>query len=773
MINLKPVPFAIAALFALGSQAQAGLIDDLFGKQTNPTSALAPEENVPCEAPICKGEFSEPFVEPVVYRRDAETDLDPNAEGTPSAEKCLYDPETDRQRCKPAAGTISLLPNGKFLYFNALEGTEDFDNGILVDFGQDAINDQTRVLSIPKSVSRDDPAFNPTWVRPTDVDSGANQDGYEITELIPGLTNKGTNGADGALFCADVAMMPDGQILAVGGTAYYSEPGMDGLDVGLVELEGLKNSRAYNPNTNQWTQKASMNYGRWYPSTVTLSDSKVFVASGVTKLLKPVYPNAPEQSGRNVTYTETFDPTAGDGLGEWTDNGEAAQRSLPLYPRLHLLPNGHVFYNAGGQAFNPFGQSYDQAVWNIAATYNPGSKSWSDLAYAGFPFKFSEAGLEHFTEVLNLPTAPTNAQDKLAGLLSPDTLMKSPQALESLVSTLTSTSNPELAVQQAVGGGMRGSTFSVQMPLRPNENGDYTDASFLTAGGVLPYGTVGSPGGYFAIAASRIDTVRTELADNVADASIVGYESEVVGALNETRWYGTGVLMPDDSVIVFSGGDRDGVAAPGVEFPRKTAERFDPRTKTWSQMAVANQPRTYHNTALLMPDGRVLVGGHAPISTLYINNIDLSMFGLSPNDGRDPSFEIYTPPYVLNPNRPVLEAILNPQGSDPQSGKAFMHQFQPGENVRLRMDEKTKMNNVDSVTLVRHTVMTHLIDGDQRTIVIPKENLSLDGNVVSFDIPDQATVIPEGAYMIFVRTKQADDSLLPSESLSVMIKHGV
>ena len=45
---------------------------------------------------------------------------------------------------------------------------------------------------------------------------------------------------------------------------------------------------------------------------------------------------------------------------------------LPLFPRMHLLPNGHVFYNANGQSFNPFGQSYDEALWNVAASLRPG-----------------------------------------------------------------------------------------------------------------------------------------------------------------------------------------------------------------------------------------------------------------------------------------------------------------------------------------------------------------------------------------------------------------
>lgn len=756
MFKLKQLPAVIAISLgaAITIPAHAGLLDDLVGAKYNPMAAKSTVKN--------KGSFSKPFSEPFVYDRTAGNRPE-DLKATRTDEKCLESlpGSNGKKRCKPAAGTISLLPSGEFLYFNALEGTEDFEFSILVDFGQKAINDQTRRMRIPENGD----LTKTEWTLPDEVDSGANPNGYEITELIPGLSNKDVNSADGALFCADVAMLADGRIMAVGGTAYYSEPGSSALGYGLTELEGLKNSRAYNPNTNKWGQLADMNFGRWYPSLITMADSKMFVASGVTKLIKPIYPEAPEQSGRNVPQTETFDPNANDGKGAWTVNPETAQRSLPLYPRLHMLPNGHILYNAGGQAFNPNGQAYDQPLWNIAGTYNPKTKNWSDLGFAGFPLKFSDAGLESFTQIMNPATASGNAGAALMKTLSGVT-MRNQNDLQKIVGSLATVGNPEQIVQKAVGGGMRGSTSSTMLPLYPNKDGKYTDAKFLTAGGVLPLVGATSPGGYVAVASSRIDTVKTD------GDKITAYESELTGALNETRWYGSAVLLPDDSVMMFSGGDRDGVAAPGVEFPRKTAERFNPNTKKWEQMATANNPRTYHNTAIMMTDGRVLVGGHAPISTLYAKNINLAAFGFSPNDGRDPSFEIYTPPYFNDPNRPEIKGFDGAKNKKSDDGKDMLEQFTKGSEVTIQLDGKTKAEDIHSISLVRHTVTTHLVDSDQRTVVIPKDQfIKADGKKVTFRIPDQAAVVPQGAYMVFARTMDAQKNLLPSKSVSFMLKH--
>src|SRR5262249_48197171 len=157
-------------------------------------------------------------------------------------------------------------------------------------------------------------------------DGGANPSGNRNEYLLPpSLTNgEGKTKGAGALFCSDLVQLGDGRILAVGGTSYYSEPYVAALDIGVQESEGLRNARIYDPANDRWTQSGDMLYGRWYPGLVTLADGRVFVASGVSKLVKPIYPKRLGDSARNVVQTETFDPAT----GHWTWNGKAADRSL-------------------------------------------------------------------------------------------------------------------------------------------------------------------------------------------------------------------------------------------------------------------------------------------------------------------------------------------------------------------------------------------------------------------------------------------------------------
>lgn len=654
--------------------------------------AAANANSAPILAPLCEGGdcsriggFTPPFVEPYIDPAGAAESESPQVNPLhtyPDDDRCLYGEDGRPIKCKPAAGSIALLGDGRLLYFNALEGTERVEYSIFFEAGHEIQNDQTRVLALGSSAS---------WTLPTPVDGGANPDGQAPDTILPPGTidNQASRNNDGALFCADLAHTADGRILAVGGTDYYNEPGIDEpFPLGVSELEGLKNARLFDPKTNSWSQTGSMNYGRWYPTVASLPNGDVFVASGVTKLLKPLYPDRPMQSGRNVAETETWDFCT----GAWTDNGAAAQRSLPLFPRLHLLPNGQVFYNAAGQAFNPFGQAYDQATWNFTAVYDPASKSWKDLAYAGLP---------------SLPPA-----------------------------------DPVEAANLLQGAGFRGSTFSMMLPLVPDAAGNYTRADFLTAGGVLGAVALTSPGSNQPTAQSRIDTVTIN-----PDGSLA-YASHATGPLNQARWYGTGVLLPTGEVMVFSGADRDEVQVPGTGMPILQTERFDPVARSWSPMAEQGHPRTYHNTALLLPDGRVLVGGHAPINTAYAWSVTLP--GFSPNDGRDPSFEIYSPPYVF--------------GARPAITSRDLKVLRPGQEFTVTTHEAS---TVSSVVLVRRTDLTHLIDADQRSVVLPITGRN-PGKELRVRMPAQAAVVPPGEYMLFI-VAPGPNGPAPSESIPVQV----
>ena len=288
----------------------------------------------------------------------------------------------------------------------------------------------------------------------------------------------------------------------------------------------------------------------------------------------------------------------------------------------------------------------------------------------------------------------------------------------------------------------------MMLPLEPDEKGVYSKAEFLTAGGVLTGVAATSPGLYVGTNLARIDSV-------TIDGEKMLYDSRSTGSLTQGRWYGTGVLLPTGEVLVVSGADRDEVVLPGSGKPILEAEIFDPETETFRKVAKQNRPRTYHNSAALLPDGSVLIGGHAPINTAYAYSVTLP--GFSPNDGRDPSFEIYKPSYMF--------------GERPSIGRKNKT-VAVGERFRVGLRNKdagtSAMNGkIESAVLVRRTNITHLIDGDQRSVVLPivRQN---DRRLV-LQMPKQQAVVPPGDYMLFVNARDEQGNLVPSASKTITV----
>ncbi len=683
---------------------------------------------------VTKGGFSVPFCEEKFLSEydfgDAPV-LNNPVRADADYPNCVRQGEDGFFECKPSAGSVALLPDNRFIYFNALEGTENVEFNIVKEFGDVAVNDQTRVLSLGSN-------GRATWSRPINNDAGATN-----PNIGTGLSPDDEFRNDGALFCSHLVQLYDGRIMAAGGTDYYTE-------LGIVELEGLKNARIFDYRNNTWSQTGSMAYGRWYPTMVTMGNGNVFIASGVTKLIKPVYPDRPLASGRNVLETETYDL----GCGTWADNGINGQKSLPLYPRMHLLPNGHVYYGAAGQAFNPFGQSVDQPLWNIASAYDPVANQWTDIGIPGLPAAVNNlfGALPADLTLPNLPvpgvTIPLPALGPaLPPLPSPDVPFLAEAfstALQSFpipaVGPAADALTPLLEQAPELTAGFRGSTFNLMLPLVPDAEGNYKKAEFLTAGGTLGLVGATNPGSGVPVALSRIDTI------DIGDDNSLALSSRSTGSLNRARWYGTGILLPTGQVMLFSGADFDEVILPGTGVPILETEMFDPATETWTVMATQGRARTYHNTEVLMPDGRVLVGGHAPISTGYAYNLQLP--GKSPQRGRDPTFEIFSPPYVFQP-RPSISAA-------------------PGELTHGQSFDIASADaaSIESVVLIRRSAMTHIVDGDQRSVVLPIT--ARGANSLTVKMPTANSVVPPGYYMLFIN-KRTDAGLVPSVSSSVLV----
>jgi hypothetical protein len=153
---------------------------------------------------------------------------------------------------------------------------------------------------------------------------------------------------------------------------------------------------------------------------------------------------------------------------------------------------------------------------------------------------------------------------------------------------------------------------------------------------------------------------------------------------------------------------------------------------------------------MLLPDGRVLLGGHAPIATAYAFQTDAGhkALGLS-KSGHDPSFEIYSPPYLFRGERPEITDA-------PRKVKN-------NSRMTLTVDSPTR---VTSVRLVRNTSLTHLIDGDQRSVVL--DVVERRGNRITVRVPGR-NVLPAGPYMLFAN-RGSEKGAIPSVSTQTFVR---
>lgn len=200
-----------------------------------------------------------------------------------------------------------------------------------------------------------------------------------------------------------------------------------------------------------------------------------------------------------------------------------------------------------------------------------------------------------------------------------------------------------------------------------------------------------------------------------------GVNVRQIPSLAYARAYNSSVVLPNGQVIVFGG---QAYPRPFTDWqPALAAELWSPATGAFTTLASMNIPRTYHSLALLLPDGRVFVGGGGLCGTCTTNHADA---------------EIFTPPYLLNAD-----------GSNAARPTITQAPTNVGYGARITVNTNAA---ISSFALVRLSSVTHSVNNDQRRIPLSfTATATLNSYLVN--IPTSRGVAIPGYYMLFAMNR--------------------
>jgi galactose oxidase len=394
------------------------------------------------------------------------------------------------------------------------------------------------------------------------------------------------------MFCPGIAMLADGRVFVNGG-----------------DDSSTKTTSIYNPNTDSWSVGKAMIESRWYNSSVTLPDGRVFTLGGN---------RISQQSGTgeiwnpaNNTWTKINNLVMGPITSGQPDDGRPQE-----HPRLLVAPNGRIFIP--GPTTN---------------------MQFYDVAGSGAVISAGKRGDDEFS------------QNDITVMFDKGKILKA--------------------------GG--------------NPNYDRPNARF-------------SP---------------SSQASYVIDINGATPTVTKVAPMKFPRAFGNGVVLANGQVVAVGGLDNaKGFSDDGAV---RAAELFDPATNTWRELAPMARTRPYHSVALLLADGRVLVGGGGLCSSS--DNCAVN----------HPDVEILSPPYLFGAARPT---ITSAPGTITANGGTF---------------SVGTSGTVSGFSLVRMAAATHSVNTDQRFL-----RLVSSGGGGSFTVtaPANKNLAPPGFYLLFALNGQ-------------------
>jgi hypothetical protein len=433
------------------------------------------------------------------------------------------------------------------------------------------------------------------------------------------------------------------------------------------------------------------------------------------KVLFYYYPAGGKQNSQAVL----LDPVT----GTVTDVSLPVSRDI-FCSGLSILPNGKVLVTGGVLEGTNHGSHIDNDGTTSTMLFDPELSTWSvgnDMSYArwypssielsdGTVIELSgsdETGLKiqlalesyNYTTgtwtvlpaTANMPGTLVQTYPRMSLLPSGKVFMSSPNPQSYLFDPSTNT----WTLVAATNFGYR---YFAPHVLLPGQE------KVLVAGGSLTHANGGSA-----------STPTAEVIDMSATHPAWNYTS----SMTYSRYNENLVLLADGTVLAVGGGGGFGEYTN----PILTPELYDPKTAQWTVMAPQTVQRTYHSTAVLLPDGRVVSSGSDNHASAQI------------------TYEIYSPPYLFKGARPVIQS--------PPTSLTYGTKF----NITT-----ADASTITRVALVRPGATTHADDFDQRYVDLP---FTVGAKGIQATAPANGNQAPPGFYMLVIVNSSGVPSVMP------------
>lgn len=545
-----------------------------------------------------------------------------------------------------------------------------------------ALIDQDNVMIIDKSENN-----------PTKLDNG-----QPVWGVVMSLQDYSVRGLEMVTnpFCAAGAQLGNGTWIVAGGNHAI---GYGGGTLGNVapqdgpykDLDGGKAIRLMDPqadaaNLNWIDEQNAMTAVRWYPGMEVMTDGTALLIGGATGggYINRNLPNIdPAYEGGGATPTWEFFPSKNNTPTVMTFMNLTS--GLNMYPHTYLMPSGKLFIQA----------NYSTALWNPYANNEATAYNWLD----------------------NMP----------------DEIVR---------------------VYPASGA-------VAMLPLTPANN--YTPTILFCGGSVMPndadWGFYGGPGTNMYQVQAQTDC--SSITPEDANGNLVSHSYVREEQLPEPRSMGQFIHLPTGQLVIVNGAQNgtagytnatwnnvNGINQEGCsQIPTYQPVLYDPSKPLGKRLSregfgSSKIARLYHSSAILVPDGSVLIGGSNPHQDVSIN----MPLGMTP-EAFNTTYEIekWYPPYFFEP-RPQPVGLPNNLMYGGSTWNFTMDANFMGNSANY------KANNT-RVMVIRPGFSTHALNMGQRSLQLQHTYTVNNDGSVSYEVmpmPINQNIFVQGPALLFV-----------------------